>query len=101
MQDDPSRKLLELAERIVNLARKGGADVAEASARSGWELSARVRLRQTEAVEEGGPRSVALRVLKDQRVALTSTSDLSEAGIERCVNDALALVELSQPDPHA
>jgi PmbA protein len=101
MQEDPTQKLLDLAERLVNRARQRGADVAEASARAGWELSARVRLGKPELVEEAGHHSVALRVLKDQRVALTSTSDLSEAGLERCVDDALALVLLSQPDPHA
>jgi len=101
MQDDPSQKLLELAQRIVERARKSGADIAEASARAGWELSARVRLGKPELVEEAGTRSVSLRVLKDQRVALTATSDLTEAGIERCVSDAIALLELSQPDPHA
>jgi len=32
---------------------------------------------------------------------LTSTSDLSPRGIERCVADALMLAELSEPDPFA
>ena len=39
--------------------------------------------------------------MKDKRVASTSTSDLTEAGIERFVADALELVELSQEDPFA
>src|SRR5262249_26100368 len=36
-----------------------------------------------------------------QRVATTSTSDLTESGIDRFVKDALELVELSQEDPFA
>jgi PmbA protein len=39
--------------------------------------------------------------MKGRRVASTSTSDLSEAGIERFVADAIELVELSQEDPFA
>ena len=39
--------------------------------------------------------------MKGKRVASTSTSDLSEAGIERFVSDALELAELSQEDPFA
>src|SRR5690606_15190654 len=64
-----------------------------------WELSARVRLGEPELVEEAGQRGLSLRVIRDGRVAMTSTSDLSKAGLARCVADALDLVELSQPDP--
>jgi PmbA protein len=93
--------LLDLAARLVERARAKGADVAEASARSGWELTAKVRLGAPELIQEAGHRSVALKVVKDQRVAITSTSDLSEAGIARCVDDALELAELSEADPFA
>ncbi len=101
MTDQEERDFVALAERLVEGARAKGAQVAEAQARSGWELSARVRLGEPELVEEAGTKSVALRVLRDQRVALTSTSDLTESGLARCVDDAMALLELSQPDPSA
>src|SRR5688500_2780987 len=100
MKDD-ARSLMDLCAQVVERARKAGADVAEASARGGWELSTKVRLGEAELVEEAGHKSLSLRVLRDQRAALTSTSDLSESGIERCVADALMLVELSEADPHA
>ncbi|HVR20460.1 MAG TPA: metallopeptidase TldD-related protein [Polyangiaceae bacterium] len=98
---DPTKRLLELARSMVERARAGGADVAEASARGGFELSVRVRLGEPELVEEAGHHSVSLRVLKEQRVAVTATSDLSESGLERCVADALELCELSEADPFA
>jgi PmbA protein len=101
MADDETKELVDLASRVVEAAKKAGADVAEASARSGWELSAKVRLGEVELVEEAGTRGVSLRVMKDQSVALTATSDLTEAGLERCVADALMLAELSEPDPYA
>jgi PmbA protein len=101
MQDKELDQLLSLADDLVARAKKAGADVAESSARAGWELSTRVRLGEPELVEEAGHRSVSLRVMKNQRVAVTSTSDLSAAGIERCVSDALLLVELSEADPFA
>jgi PmbA protein len=99
--NDQTQELVELADRIVERALRSGADVAEATARSGWELSAKIRLGEPELIEEAGHKSVALRVIRAQRVAMTSTSDLSPAGIERCVADALTLVELSEPDPFA
>lgn len=101
MEQDESKELLKLAAEVVERAKRAGADVAEVSARGGSELSTRVRLGQPELVEEAGHHSISLRVIRADRVALTSTSDLSPRGIERCVEDALMLAELSEPDPFA
>jgi PmbA protein len=98
---DPTPRLLELASDLVSRARKLGADVAEASARTGWELSAKVRLGKVELVEEAGHHGVSLRVIRGGRVATTSTSDLTPRGLERCVADALELCALSEPDAFA
>jgi PmbA protein len=100
-QDQELKGLLELGDRIVARATKGGATVAECMLRSGRELSAKVRLGEPELVEEAGHRSAGLRVMKGKRVAITSTSDLTDHGLERFVADALELLELSQEDPFA
>src|SRR4051794_1868434 len=94
-------RLMELASDVVARARAGGADVAEAIARSGSDLSTKVRLGEPELVEEAGHRGLGMRVIKDKRVALTSTSDLTPAGLDRFVQDALDLVDISQEDPFA
>jgi PmbA protein len=101
MSDGSIDSLLSLASQLVERARAGGADVAEAIARSGSELSVKVRIGETELVEEASHRSVGMRVMKGQRVALTSTSDLTPAGLDRFVADALELADLSQEDPFA
>lgn len=98
---DSERQLITLAERLVDDALGGGAQFADATAHAGWELSAKVRLGEPELVEEAGTRSVSLRVMREQRVAITATSDLTEAGLQRAVADALALLELTEPDPCA
>jgi PmbA protein len=98
---DEEKSLLELARGLVERARKSGADVAEASARNAWDLSVRVRLGKPELVEEAGQKGVSLRIIKDQRVAMTSTSDLSEDGLKRCVEDAIELAQLTEPDEFA
>lgn len=94
-------ELLALGDRVVKTVTARGATVAECILRSGAELSAKVRLGEPELVEEAGHRSAGLRVMKGRQVASTSTSDLSEAGIERFIADALELVELAQEDPFA
>lgn len=93
--------LVDLAVSLVERLRTMGADHAEVSASSGWDLSTRVRLGKVEQVEEAGQRHVSVRAIRDARVALTSTSDLSPDGITRCLNDAMELVGLSEPDPDA
>jgi PmbA protein len=94
-------KLTDLASDVVARARSAGADVAEAVARSGSQLSTKVRLGEPELVEEAAHRSIGMRVIKKGRVALTSTSDLTARGIDRFVRDAIELAEISQEDPYA
>ncbi len=78
---------------------RADADVAETSVGSSWDLSAKVRLGKPELVEEAGQRGISLRVLRDGRLAMTSTSDLSEAGLKLLVKDAIELADLSEADP--
>ncbi|MEN9581221.1 MAG: hypothetical protein RJA70_4230 [Pseudomonadota bacterium] len=101
MSELDTDQLTSLAERLVHQARGRGAEVAEAQARQGWELSARVRLGQPDLISEAGHRSVYLRVFRNQCSALTSTSDVTDAGLERCVSDAIELLDLSEPDEWA
>jgi PmbA protein len=99
--DETVQELVGLAEEAVKRARKGGVDVAEAIARSGSELSTKVRLGKPEVVEEASHRGIGMRVIKNGRVALTSTSDLTPRGMDRFIQDAIELVEIAQEDPFA
>jgi PmbA protein len=94
-------ELLRLGDEVVARALEGGASVAEASVREGAHLSVKVRLGEPELVEEAGSRAVGLRVMVGQQVAVSYTSDLTEAGRARLVEDALELAQLSEPDPFA
>ncbi|NRA34400.1 MAG: TldD/PmbA family protein [Polyangiaceae bacterium] len=96
-----STDLHELADHMVKLAMSQGMDLAEARASSGWELSVKVRLGETELVQEAGHRGIALRVMKQKRVATSSTSDLTESGLQRLVEDATSLVDLTEADEFA
>ncbi|MCA9534236.1 MAG: TldD/PmbA family protein [Myxococcales bacterium] len=100
-QQGRSDELLRLGDEIVARALEGGASVAEASVREGEHLSVKVRLGKPELVEEAGSRAVGLRVMVGQQVAVSYTSDLTEAGRARLVEDALELAQLSEPDPFA
>lgn len=97
--NDQDESLLSIARRVVQQARKLGADIAEVSAAEGWELSAQARLGEVELVQEAGQRGLSLRVRRDDHVAASSTSDLRPEGLDRCVQYAIELLTLSQPDP--
>jgi PmbA protein len=90
-----------VAEQMLALARKAGADGVEVLVRDSTELEVKVRLGEPELIKEAGSRALGLRVIRDQRSAVTYTSDLSTAGLERLAHDSVELATLSEPDPEA
>jgi len=90
-----------LAEQMLAIVRKAGADGAEVLVRDGAELEVKVRLGETELIKEAGSRALGLRVIKDERAAVTYTSDLTTAGMERLARDSVELAALAEPDPTA
>ena len=90
--------LQKIAERACELARKHGADAAEAQAQGGAELSCKIRMGEPELLQEASSKALGLRVFRDHRVALTYTSDLSEAALDRFVVDSVDLARLTEPD---
>jgi PmbA protein len=91
----------QLAEQMLAIARKAGADGAEVLVRDGTELEVKVRLGEPELIKEAGSRALGLRVIKDERAAVTYTSDLTAAGMERLARDSVELAALAEPDPIA
>jgi PmbA protein len=87
------------AEQMLRLALKAGADGAEVLVRDGSELEVKVRLGETELIKEAGSRALGLRVIKQERAAVTYTSDFSPAALERLARDSVELAGLAEPDP--
>jgi PmbA protein len=94
-------KLTDLVDDVLRRLLAGGASDAKVVARAGQSLSVKVRMGDTELVEEAGTQSISVRAMKGRRVATSSTNDLTAAGLRRLVGDALELCDLSQEDPHA
>src|ERR1700728_3576739 len=82
----------QLAADVVERALRAGATEAEAVIREGDEFSTLVRLGQVETLKESGARGIGLRVFLGSggahRTANTSTSDLTEAGLDQLVRSA-------------
>ena len=94
-------KLSNLVDDVLQRLLTGGASDAKVVARAGQSLSVKVRMGETELVEEAGTQSISVRAMKGKRVATSSTNDLTAAGLRRLVSDALELCDLSQEDPFA
>jgi len=94
-------ELIDLGAQVVEKARTLGADVAEAVISEGSHLSTKIRLGEPELVEEAGSRALGVRVMVGQQVAVSYTSDLTDRGVQRFVEDAIELARLSQPDETA
>ncbi len=91
-------ELKELAQRACTIARRHGADAAEAVVQAGSELSCQVRLGEPELVQEASSKALGLRIFRDHRASLTYTSDFSPTALEAFVADAVELAKLSEPD---
>ncbi len=96
-------QLAEQAESIVKQALRAGATDADVVLREGDEFEASVRMGELESLKDSGSRGVGLRVFiagsEGQRVGSTSSSDLTQSGIEHLVSGAISLACISSPDP--
>lgn len=91
----------ELAEFALARALAAGADQVEVTISEGRELAVGVRQGALERFEAGTSVDFALTVYVDQRSGHTSSNDLSPASLEECVQRALAIARVSEPDPAA
>lgn len=89
------------AEQMLSYALHAGADSAEVLVRDGAELEVRLRLGEPELIKEAGSRALGLRVIKDQRPAVTYTSDFTEAGLRQLARETVELASLAEADPFA
>jgi PmbA protein len=94
-------ELRVLAEKLVDQARKLGADEVEVSVVDGREFDVDVRKGKIEYLVEAGSRVCGLKVIKDKRTAYASSSDLAPETLRRLVRNAVRRAELASPDEFA
>jgi PmbA protein len=97
---DP-RTCQELAEQMLSFALRAGADGAEVLVRDGAELEVKLRMGEPELVKEAGSRGLGLRVLKENRTAVTYTSDFAARAMEIFAHESVELCRLAEPEPLA
>ena len=93
-----SSSLKALAESLVEMGISHGADEVEVTVLEGTEFSVDVRLGEIENLLEAGSRSLSLRIIKDQKTAHASSSDLDRTQLENLVVNAITRAELASRD---
>src|SRR6201992_1840010 len=89
-----------LAERLVDAARRAGADAADAVAVRGVSQGVEVRDGKVEESERSEGDDIGLRVLVGQRQAVVSTNDISGDGVAKLAERAVAMARVAPDDKY-
>jgi len=92
--------LTTLAQRLVEAARRAGADAADAVAVRGISQGVEVRDGRVEESERSEGDDVGLRVLVGKRQAVVSTNDVSGDGVTRLAERAVAMARVAPDDDY-
>ena len=92
--------LSALAQRLVEAAKRAGADAADAVAVRGVSQGVEVRDGRVEESERSEGDDVGLRVLVGQRQAVVSTNDISGDGIAKLAERAVAMARVAPDDKY-
>lgn len=93
-----ARPLYTLAEQVLALCAKGGADQAEVSLSQDTGFSANVRLGEVETVERTNDQGVAVTVYVNKRKGTASTADLRQESLLETVLQACAIARFTEAD---
>jgi PmbA protein len=97
MQDTEDTILARLGD-LMDRAKRGGADAADAVYVHGVSLSASQRLGKPENLERAEGADLGLRVLIGKRQAIVSSSDISDAALDELLERALAMAKVVPED---
>jgi PmbA protein len=93
----------DIINRVLERATSAGATAVDAILLSGDTLSARVRDTEIDFVSQAQERALGIRALltgaEGTRSAVTSTSDLSAAALDRMAEETVALARATEEDP--
>jgi PmbA protein len=93
--------LIDRAARLVEDARRAGADAADAVAVRAMSVSVQLRDGAVEESERSEGDDVGLRVFVGKRQAVVSTNDLTADGMRGLAERAVAMARVAPEDPYA
>ena len=98
---DERQDYLNLAEDVVGLAKRSGADDADVLVATGTEFEVTVRKGEIDKLLEAGSKALGLRVFVGGRPAISYTSDFSRDALAKLAQDTVELAAITDVDPAA
>jgi PmbA protein len=98
---EKSPPLIDLAEELIAVGKKDGADEIEVSIIDGYEFRADIRFGEIENLLEAGSRYISFRVIKDKKTAFATSSDLSKETLQHLLKRSIKRAVLANPDEYA
>ena len=95
------QQTLDLVEQAVELARRAGADAADAVFSASRSSAVQVRMGELEDVHRSEGEAIGIRVFAGQRSATVSTSDFDPASLSELVGRAVEMARQAPEDPYA
>ena len=90
-----------VAQKLLDCAKKMGADEADVIATKGQSINVDVRNGALENADRSEGAEVGLRVLVSQRQAIVSSSDISDTTLDLMVERSIAMAKDAPPDKYA
>jgi PmbA protein len=94
-----AQPLQQIAEMLLDAAKRHGATAADVVVAEGEALEAGVRLGEIEKLKQARQKHLGLRVFINERSAITSSADFAGEALERLAEDTCALARVIAPDP--
>lgn len=91
--------LTDIAEKVLDMAKKLGVTDAEVNLGNDEGLSVSVRLGELETLEFHQGKQASVTVYLDKRCATASTTDLSESSLQKTVHAAHSMAQFAEEDP--
>jgi PmbA protein len=99
--DDLTTRLLGIAERLIDSAKRAGADASDVAVVQSAGRSASARMGAVESVDASESQDMALRVFVGRRVASVSADIGPHLDFDRIAERAVAMAKVSPEDPYA
>ncbi len=96
-----TQSLSDLTQQLLDVARRAGADAADAIAVDGTSVSINVRAGALEQADRSEGIEIGLRVLVGQRQACVSSSDTKPDTLAQMAERAVAMAKEAPEDPYA
>src|SRR5438552_18444612 len=90
--------LKDAAQRVVRRATQAGASAADAFIHENETFSVSVRMGEVETIKEAVSHGLRLRVFLGKKTAISQTSDLTPAVVEKLVDETIEMARLTSED---